>query len=138
MNTSIFTVDVHVTYRRYLSWYLTLLDASYRVVGEAGSCMDALTAVVSLTPDIVFIDIDLPDGNGLSATRQIRLTSPCTAVIVLGNYAAADYRQAAFDAGAVAYIDKLEVVEALPAALAAVTRWLELVRLPDFGDQRLA
>src|SRR5437763_11996760 len=122
MSTRVLAVDKHVAFRHDLALYLTLLDQGYEVIGEAGTAADALARVAKLLPDIVLIDIDLPDSGGLLATRQIRAHWPRTKVIVIGNDPAEDYRQAALQAGAIEYVDKLDLVKSLPAILAAATQ----------------
>jgi CheY-like chemotaxis protein len=113
-------VDGHAAFRQHLSLYLTLLDGGYTVVGECGTGREALERLGTLAPDIALIEVGLPDGNGLFIARYIRRASPATAVIVLGDNVAADYRPAALDAGAVECVDKLQVIERLPPALAAI------------------
>ncbi|HEX5506421.1 MAG TPA: response regulator transcription factor [Thermomicrobiales bacterium] len=117
---SVLIVDHHAAFRYYLGLYLGLLDRGYAVVGEADSAAAALALIAAAPPDLVFTDIELPDHNGLRLTREVRRAWPGVAVIVLSNNAAAEYRQAALDAGASDYVDKLEVVQALPAVLHAL------------------
>ncbi len=120
VSARILIVDHHLAFRYYLSLYLTLLDQGYEVIGEANTAAEALRHIEALAPDVVFTAIHLPDLSGLAFTRRVRQVWPLVAVIVISNHAAADYRQAALEAGAVDYVDKLEVVETLPAALLAI------------------
>ena len=120
MSGRVLIVDGHAAFRQHLSLYLTLLDGGYTVVGECGTGREALERLGTLAPDIALIEVSLPDGNGLFIARSVRRASPATAVIVLGDNVAADYRPAALDAGAVECVDKLQVIERLPSALAAI------------------
>ena len=121
MNTRIVIVDKHPSFRHDLALYLTLLDGRYEVVGEAGTAGDGLARITALAPDIVLTDIDLPDRHGLPIIRRICQSRPGITIIVISNNPALDYRDAALEAGAFAYIDKLELKE-LPDALAAAAR----------------
>jgi DNA-binding response OmpR family regulator len=118
----VFIADSHTGFRRDLGLYLSMLDGGYQVVGEAGTAADTLRLIARLAPDIVLVDVELPDSNGLHTIRTIRERWPATVVIVISNNPAAEYRQAALDAHAADYIDKIDVVEVLPVVLAAVAR----------------
>ena len=120
MAARILIVDHHLAFRYYLSLYLTLLDQGYEVIGEANTADEALRHIEALAPTVVFTAIHLPDLSGLAFTRRVRQAWPLIAVIVISNHAAEDYRHAALEAGAVDYVDKLEVVATLPPALLAV------------------
>ena len=122
MNTRIVIVDNHPTFRHDLALYLTLLDGRYKVVGEAGTAEDGLARITALAPDIVLTDIDLPDRHGLPIIRRICQSWPGITIIVISNNPALDYRGAALEAGAFAYVDKLELIKELPDALAGAAR----------------
>jgi DNA-binding NarL/FixJ family response regulator len=57
-------------------------------------------------PDVVLMDIELPDANGIELTAQIRLMLPDTAVIIVSNHNSAEHVRRALAAGAVAYVSK--------------------------------
>jgi DNA-binding NarL/FixJ family response regulator len=120
VSTRILIVDHHASFRRDLAQYLSLLDAGYEVVGEAATDEFAVEEVGRLRPDIVLLDIDLPDRSGLITTRRIRQRWPAIAVIAIAGHADTAYRQAAFEAGAADCVDKYSVVDQLPPALAAL------------------
>src|SRR5207249_646149 len=67
----------------------TLLDRreGFSVVGEAGSVAEAISAARQTRPDVIVMDIRLPDGNGVEACREIRGELPDTKVIMLTSYA---------------------------------------------------
>src|SRR5580765_4306402 len=76
------------------------------VVGEAGSKAAAVRAVKRLRPDIVLMDVRLPDGSGVEASRDILAEHPTTRIIFLTSYADDDSVLAAVLAGAHGYVLK--------------------------------
>ncbi|MDN5942486.1 MAG: response regulator transcription factor [Nitrospira sp.] len=76
------------------------------VVGEAGTKAAAVRAVKRLKPDIVLMDVRLPDGSGLEATREILARHPATRLILLTSFANDDSGLAAVLAGARGYVIK--------------------------------
>lgn len=77
-----------------------------QAVGEAGSVASAVAEAVRLKPDIVLLDIRLPDGSGLEACRQIVQKLPGTRVIVLTSYSNDNFVYEAVTAGAQGYLMK--------------------------------
>jgi DNA-binding NarL/FixJ family response regulator len=124
VSTRILIVDQFASFRRNLARYLGLLDTEYEVVGEAATDEFAVAQVGRLRPDIVLLDIDLPDRNGIQTTRSIHRAWPATTVIAITGHLDEEYRRAALDAGATECIDKLAIVEELPGVLANVVRAL--------------
>ena len=122
VSTRILIVDQSASFRSNLARYLGFLDTEYEVVGEAATDAFAVVQVSRLRPDIVLLDIDLPDRNGIQTTRYIRRAWPLTTVIAITGHLDGEYRRAALDAGANECIDKLAIVEELPEALATAAR----------------
>jgi two-component system, NarL family, response regulator DevR len=81
-------------------------NQSITVVGEAGSKADAVQAVKRLKPDIVLMDVRLPDGSGVEAAREILAEHPTTRIIFLTSYSEEDSVLAAVLAGAHGYVLK--------------------------------
>jgi DNA-binding NarL/FixJ family response regulator len=81
------------------------------VVGEAGSVATALEETLRLKPDLVLLDVRLPDGNGFEACRQIRKLAPETRVLFLTSFADEQVVLESIDAGADGYLLK-EIDEA--------------------------
>ena len=81
-------------------------DPRITVVGEAESAADAVRLVMSLTPDVVILDLNLPDGSGIDACRRILLHSPATRVLIMSVFDEAETVQAAMTAGAQGYVLK--------------------------------
>ncbi len=77
-----------------------------QVVGEAGSMAMAINEAMRLRPDIVLMDIRLPDGSGVEACREIRDTCPNTRVLFLTSYDDEDAVMATIAAGAEGYLLK--------------------------------
>ena len=93
------------------------------IVGEAADGRDALILCRRLRPDLVLMDVRLPDMDGLSATRAIRNAQPEVRVLLITMYEAPEYASEALRAGAAGYLlkgaSRREVLAALKRALAA-------------------
>src|SRR6202162_4449595 len=76
------------------------------VVGEAGTVKDAIERAVWARPDIVIMDVRLPDGSGIEATREIRARLPNTQVLMLTTFADDEALFASIMAGAAGYVLK--------------------------------
>lgn len=81
-------------------------DHSFSVVGEAGTGAEALSAVDRLQPDLVLMDIRMPDMDGLQATHAIKKAHPEVAVVMVTMYEEPDYLVEAIAAGAAGYLLK--------------------------------
>ncbi|QSB06297.1 DNA-binding response regulator [Natronoglycomyces albus] len=81
-------------------------DPEFDVVGEAGTATDGVRKASALQPNVVIMDLRLPDGSGLDATRKIRKNHPEMGIVVLTMYAGDDQLFGALDAGASAFVPK--------------------------------
>ena len=76
------------------------------IIEEAVNGKEALQKVEDFLPDIVFMDISLPEGNGLELTRKIKTSHPGIVVVIFTNYDVPEYRDAALRSGATCFIAK--------------------------------
>jgi DNA-binding NarL/FixJ family response regulator len=76
------------------------------LVGEAESMREALAVVPHTSPDVVVVDVRLPDGNGIDLCRQLRDEDPARGVVVLTMYGDSDHAQRAREAGASNFVTK--------------------------------
>jgi len=93
-----------------------------RVVGEAGTVAEAVAVASRERPDIVVMDVRLPDGSGVEACREIRAEHPETRLIMLTSYADEEAVLASIMAGASAYLLKQTRGQQLADAVQAVAR----------------
>jgi DNA-binding NarL/FixJ family response regulator len=100
----------------------TLLEKErdIKVVGEAGNGRSTLKLVRDLSPDVVIMDITMPDLNGIEATRQLVEAAPDTKVLALSIHAHRRYVEDMLRAGAIGYLSKDCALEELVEAVHAV------------------
>jgi DNA-binding NarL/FixJ family response regulator len=120
--TKVLLVDDHDLIRKGLR-HAFERDRNFEVVGEAGTAADAVRQAGALQPDVVIMDLRLPDGSGLEATRALRKSSATMGIVVLTMYAGDDQLFGALEAGASAFVPKTapadEVVASSPSAFTA-------------------
>lgn len=109
------TVLVAEGYRFLRDLYEQLLsaDPNVRCIGSTGTGREALRLARELVPDVLILDISLPDANGLEITRALKATCPTIRVVVLGDEDSEEYRAAATASGASAYMHKKGMIEQL-------------------------
>jgi len=90
------------------------------VVGEVGTGREAESRILELTPDVVLMDIAMPDLNGIEAARLIHAKCPAVRIVMLSMHASAEYVYRAFEAGASGYLLKEAAVEEVIAAVRTV------------------
>ena len=103
-------VDDHPLFRDGIRERLESGGSAIEVVGEAGNGAQARGLVAALQPDVVLMDISMPDVNGIEATKLIHADHPDVAIIILSVYDDSQYVHAAITAGASGYL--LKTVEA--------------------------
>ena len=118
---TVVVVDDHEVVRQGL---VAMLDRrpGFQVVGEAGTVAEAIEVTGRFQPDLVVMDVRLPDGSGIEACREIRATLPATRVMMLTSYPDEEAVLAAIIAGASGYLLKQVRARDLVAALEAVGR----------------
>jgi DNA-binding NarL/FixJ family response regulator len=114
-------VDDHPLFREGVK---TLIEHTpqFTVVGEAGNGKEALAMAKALRPDLVLLDLSLPDQSGVEVTQQIRAFLPNTRVIIVSMHSKVELISKAFQAGATGYVVKESATEKLVEGLEAVSK----------------
>ncbi len=140
-------VDDHEVVRQGLVAVLSRHE-EFQIVAEAGTVAEALAAAKRFEPDLVVMDVRLPDGSGIEACREIRNELPGTRVVMLTSYPDEEAVLSAILAGASGYLLKQirgrDLVSALEAVgrgdslldPAVTERVLERVRRIATGDEK--
>jgi len=120
----------------------TLLTKSgYTVVGEAANGLEGIELAAELNPDVILMDLDMPEMNGIEATRAIIAQQP-RPIVVLTAYETPELLRQAGEAGAGAYLvkpsNRQEIERAITIALARFNDMMELRRLNHELEEALA
>jgi len=111
-------VDDHTMVRRGLATFLKIFD-DLQLVGEAQSGTAAITLCAEVAPDVILMDMVMPDMNGAAATRAIRQQFPHVQVIALTSFKEGDLVKNALEAGAIGYLLKDISADELARAIRA-------------------
>lgn len=146
MTIRLMLADDHRMLREGLRRSMT--DEGFQVVGEAGDGEEAVRLAAELQPDVILMDVSMPDVDGVEATRRIRDLIPETRVIMLTMHPDQDVVAAALRAGAAGYLVKdcstEEIAEAVRLAASddaamsadvAASMLDEVRRLPEEPDE---
>ncbi|MET4428347.1 response regulator transcription factor [Mycolicibacterium sp. 624] len=115
--TTVLLVDDHPVVREGLRGMIDA-EPDLSVVGEAGSGIEAVSMAQSLCPDVILMDLRMPDVDGVTATERILATSPGIRIVVVTTYESDSDILRAVEAGAAGYLLK----DATRAELAAAVR----------------
>lgn len=115
MTISVLLVDDHDLIRQGLRRAFER-DGDFEVAGEAATLTDARRLLSLLDPDVVILDVRLPDGNGLEACRKVRADNAEIGIVILTMYAGDDQLFEALEAGASAFVPKNAPSEDVVAA----------------------
>jgi PAS domain S-box-containing protein len=126
----ILVVDDHELVRRGICSLLATQPA-LSVCGEAVDGRDAVKKAAELRPDIVVMDISMPNMNGLEATREIKQILPQAEIVIVSQHDGQEMVRNAFDAGAHAYLVKSAVSTDLLTAIDKVSRHESFVNAPQ-------
>ena len=118
----ILVVDDHRLFRQGLIGLMQTRRDLIDVVGEAATGREALCQAQRLSPDVVLMDIQMPDGDGLTAAAQLRQTMPGTAVVILTASELDEHLYEAVRLGAAGYLLKSLDADELFDLLAGVAR----------------
>jgi DNA-binding NarL/FixJ family response regulator len=121
MTIRVVLADDHVIVRQGLRALLED-ERDIEVVGEANHGREAIEVVRDAAPDVVLIDVAMPDMDGISATREIHRESPRTGVLVLSSSEDQTALLGAVRAGACGFLHKSEPVEAVAHSIRAAAR----------------
>jgi DNA-binding NarL/FixJ family response regulator len=121
MSVRIVIADDHKLMREGLSSLLSQ-QADIEVVGQATTGREAVQLAERETPDVVVMDVSMPDLNGIDATRQILSRSPRSRVIALSMHSDRQFVAEMFRAGARGYLLKDSAFEELASAITQVTK----------------
>lgn len=119
MRIKVMLVDDHEVVRRGLRSLVETTD-DLEVVAEAGSVAEAVRKAQQSQPDVVVMDVRLPDGSGIEAAREIRAQRPATRVLMLTSYADEGAVFSSIMAGAAGYLLKEVNAAELLAGIRAV------------------
>jgi DNA-binding NarL/FixJ family response regulator len=134
--TRVVLADDHPLFRAGVRERLEKHPSGIEIVGEASDGQEALELVAQLQPDVVLLDISMPNMNGIEATRELKRRSPEIAVLILTVYDDEQYIYALIDAGAAGYLLKTTEAAELGDAVQRV-RQGEAVLSPAITDKVL-
>ena len=118
--TRVLLADDHAMMREGLS--VLLANAGMEIVGSVGNGREAVRVATATRPDVVLMDLTMPEMNGIEATRQICARTPATQVVMLSMHSNREHVYQAMNAGATGYVLKdaasAELVKAVRAVCA--------------------
>lgn len=115
MSATVLVVDDHPVVR--VGIVKSLTAAGFTCIGQAGSVKEAIAAIALHNPQVISVDLNLPDGNGLEIVQWVKKHSATTVVIVLSLNDELDLISATGRAGANGFISKSTGIELLVAAI---------------------
>lgn len=118
---TVLIVDDHPLFREGLKSLISR-NTVFEVVGEAGNGREGLRMSRELKPDLVIVDISLPDISGIDLARNIRSLLSKTRLMIVSMHSKIDYISEAFRAGATGYVVKESAADRLIQGLKAVSR----------------
>lgn len=119
MTIRVLIADDHALVREGLR-VLLAANSGISVVGDAGNGRDAVRLAAELDPDVVVLDVSMPDLNGLEAARMIRVKRPATRIIMLSMHSTTEHVYRALEIGATGYVLKDSASNEVIAAVQTV------------------
>jgi DNA-binding NarL/FixJ family response regulator len=114
---SVLIVDDNAPFRNVARALLE--SGGYRVVGEAGTAASAVTVAARTRPDVVLLDIGLPDRDGFTVCRELHAALPATVIVFCSVRAAEEYREAVARSAAAGFLAKSHLSAVALAAVLA-------------------
>jgi len=118
MTTRLLLVDDHAVVRSGLRMLLEN-ERDVEIIGEASSAAEAMEAALRLKPNVILMDIGLPDLSGIDVTREIKKHAPDIAIVALTIHEDEEYFFKMLEAGASGYVPKRAAPEELITAIRA-------------------
>jgi DNA-binding NarL/FixJ family response regulator len=118
---SILIVDDHPLVREGLK-VIVGRSTKFEVTGEAGAAAEGFRMAQELKPDLVLLDISLPDESGIELTRRMKSALPDLGILIVSMHSKIDYITESFKAGASGYMVKESAPEALLLALETIAK----------------
>jgi DNA-binding NarL/FixJ family response regulator len=117
----ILVVEDHEPFRRY---FCSTLEqrADFQVIGQASNGLEAIEKAQALQPDLILLDVGLPNVNGLEAARHVRKLAPHAKILFISQEFSFDMVEAALRLGASGYVHKLRVQNDFSPAIESVLR----------------
>lgn len=112
-------VDDHAVFAQSITMILGS-EEGFTIAGSAGNVSEAIEMAARLEPDVILMDLDLPDGDGASATQRIREHRPETRVVMLTASDSEDALLRAVEAGCSGFLTKHQAVREVVSAVRAV------------------
>ncbi|MCP4308997.1 MAG: response regulator transcription factor [bacterium] len=126
MAIRVLVVDDHFVVRAGIASFIDSQE-DMTLVGEAGTCDEAISATEKLAPDVVLMDIRLDDCSGIDVTRKIKATYPQIKVVMFTTYADLELLRTAIEAGASGYVIKRMALHTLVDTVRRVVSGEDLV-----------
>jgi DNA-binding NarL/FixJ family response regulator len=116
---NIIIVDDHTLVRQTLGFVLSR-QTRFNVVGECGNGEEIAKLSEQLKPDVILLDVGLPESNGIKIVSAIKQIAPGSKVIVMSQYSYTDYVRKLMQAGALGYITKRSTLQEIQDAILSV------------------
>ena len=130
---TVLLVDDHKVVRQGVRAFLEA-HTEFLVVGEAASGTEAVKLTEEHIPDVVLMDLIMPEMDGVEATRQVKNISPRTQIVVLTSYHDDEHIFPALEAGAISYILK-DVVPSINSEIAKILEMLDIPLTVMFDEE---